>query len=499
MEESIAQSVASLIPTILISVLVIGLILTILVKGYVNAKPNEVIIITGLRKQRHFRGKAGFMIPFVERRSYLDIEQFSTDVRTSEAVPTLDFINVRADAAVKLKIGTTDEMIARAAENFLNWNTKDISNSVQDVLEGNLREVIGQMELRKMVNDRQEFASKVQDNVAPDLAKMGLEVIAFTVQSFSDEGGVIDNLGIENVETIKKDASIAKAKAERERKEVEAEQNKLANDARVEAELEIAKRNTDLAKQQAALKVESDTERAKAEAAYNIQEQIQRKSIEIETASAEIARQEQEAIVKEREVAVKRQTLAASVEAEADAQKYAAERNAEADLIRRQKAAEAELFETQKEAEAQERRAEANRRQAEEEAKGIEAKGRAEAEAIRMKLDAEAEGLDKKAEAMKKYGEAAITEMLVNVLPEIAKNVAAPLANVDKITMYGEGNSGKMVGDIMTSMNQITNGMGLNVQELITATLTGRAMGRAQAEAIEVPVEEPTSDDEPFI
>ena len=175
------------IPGWLITGLIVAVIIVVLlVKGYVNAKPNEVVVITGLRKQRHLRGKAGFMIPFVEQRSYLDIEQFSTDVRTSEAVPTLDFINVRADAAVKLKIGTTDEMIARAAENFLNWNTTDISNSVQDVLEGNLREVIGQMELRKMVNDRQEFASKVQDNVAPDLAKMGLEVIAFTVQSFSD-------------------------------------------------------------------------------------------------------------------------------------------------------------------------------------------------------------------------------------------------------------------------------------------------------------------------
>lgn len=117
------------------------------------------------------------MIPFVEQRSYLDIEQFSTDVRTSESVPTLDFINARADVAVKLKIGTTDEMVERAAENFLDWNTEDISNSVQDVLEGNLREVIGQMELRKMVNDRQKFASKVQDNVAPDFAKMALGVI----------------------------------------------------------------------------------------------------------------------------------------------------------------------------------------------------------------------------------------------------------------------------------------------------------------------------------
>ena len=149
------------IPGWLITFVIVAiLVLILLVKGYVNAKPNEVVVITGLRKQRHLRGKAGFMIPFVEQRSYLDIEQFSTDVRTSEAVPTLDFINVRADAAVKLKIGTTDEMIARAAENFLNWNTTDISNSVQDVLEGNLREVIGQMELRKMVKTVKSLPQK---------------------------------------------------------------------------------------------------------------------------------------------------------------------------------------------------------------------------------------------------------------------------------------------------------------------------------------------------
>ena len=283
------------IPGWLIFAIVAAIVLIILLaKGYVNAKPNEVVVITGLRKQRHLRGKAGFMIPFVEQRSYLDIEQFSTDVRTSESVPTLDFINVRADAAVKLKIGTTDEMIDRAAENFLNWNTTDISNSVQDVLEGNLREVIGQMELRKMVNDRQEFASKVQDNVAPDLAKMGLEVIAFTVQSFSDEGGVIDNLGIENVETIKKDALIAKAKAERERKEVEAEQDKLANDKRVAADLEIAQKQNELKLKQAALKQEADIAQAKADAAKGIEAEIQRREQERVAAEANIMKQEKE-------------------------------------------------------------------------------------------------------------------------------------------------------------------------------------------------------------
>ena len=402
------------IPGWLITGLIVAvIILILLVKGYVNAKPNEVVVITGLRKQRHLRGKAGFMIPFVEQRSYLDIEQFSTDVRTSEAVPTLDFINVRADAAVKLKIGTTDEMIARAAENFLNWNTTDISNSVQDVLEGNLREVIGQMELRKMVNDRQEFASKVQDNVAPDLAKMGLEVIAFTVQSFSDEGGVIDNLGIENVETIKKDALIAKAKAERERKEVEAEQDKLANDKRVAADLEIAQKQNELKLKQAALKQEADIAQAKADAAKGIEAEVQRREQERVAAEANIMKQEKEAEVKEREVKVREQELDANIRKQAEAEKYA-----------RQQAAEAELIERQR-----------------------------------------------KAEAMKKMQEAAITEMVVDKLPEIARAVAEPLTKVDKITMYGEGNASKMVGDIMQSIDQVSQGAGFDIRQLLAGAL----------------------------
>lgn len=373
----------------------------------------------------------------------MDIEQFSTDVRTSVAVPTLDFINVRADAAVKLKIGTSDEMIARASENFLNWNTKDISDSIQDVLEGNLWEVIGQMELRKMVNDRQKFAEKVQDNVAPDLGKMGLEVIAFTVQSFSDEGGVIDNLGIENVETIKKDALIAKAKAERERKEVEAEQDKLANDKRVAADLEIAQKQNELKLKQAALKQEADIAQAKADAAKGIE--------------AEIQRREQE--------------LDANVRKKAEADKYARQQAAEAQLIERQRQAEAELFETQKEAEARKAQAEAEKFAQLQEAEAIEAKGRAEAEAIRLKLEAEAQGLDKKAEAMKKMQEAAITEMVVDKLPEIARAVAEPLTKVDKITMYGEGNASRMVGDIMQTIDQVSQGAGFDIRQLLTGAL----------------------------
>ncbi len=272
---------------IMIPIIVVVLFVLLFVFGYVSAKPNEAIVITGLGKPRTLIGRSGFMIPFIEKRSYISIEQFSTDVQTTDFVPTLDFINVKADAVVKVKVGVSDELLNAAAQNFLNWKTADISASIQDVLEGNLREIIGQMELRDMVNNRQAFAEKVQSNAAPDLAKMGLEIIAFTVQSFTDDNDVIKNLGIDNIVTIQKDAANARAKAEREQAEVRAREDKAANDARVAADLEIAKKQNELAIEQANLKRRSDVQLAQANAAYGIEEQAQRKEIERATAGSQ--------------------------------------------------------------------------------------------------------------------------------------------------------------------------------------------------------------------
>lgn len=450
--------------------------------GYVSARPNQAIIITGLGRQRTLIGKAGFMIPFLEKKSYLDIEQFNVDVVTSDFVPTLDFINVKADAVVKAKIGTTPDMLAAAAQNFLGWKTKDISNSVRDVLEGNLREIIGKMDLRSMVNDRQKFAEQVQDNAAPDLAKMGLQIIAFTVQSFTDNSDAIKNLGIDNITTIQKDAANAKAKAEREMAEVRAEQQKAANDAQVASDMQIAQKQNELAIRKADLKKQADIQQAQADAAYDIERENQRKEIERSSAEANIVKQTKEAEVKEREVAVREQELNATVRKQAEADKYATQQQAEAQLIQRQRQADAELYEAQKDAEKQKAQAEAARYAAEQEAAGVQAKGEAEAAAISARLTAEADGLDKKAQAMQKYGQAAIVQMLVEALPEIAKNVAAPLANVDSITMYGDNNNSAMVGDVMTTMSKVSEGMGLDIPQLIQATLTGRAAGQAVAQ-----------------
>lgn len=457
-------------------------LLSLFYAGYVIAPPNQAVVITGGGKQRVLLGEAGWMVPFLSTRNYISVEQFKTDVKTSNFVPTKDFINVKADAAVTLKIGTSEEMLRAAAENFLNWNTDDISAQVTDVLEGNLREIIGQMNLREMVNNRQEFAGKVQENVSPDLAKMGIEVIAFTVQSFEDQNNVILDLGVDNIVAIKKDAAIARAIAEREEKETKAEQDRLANEARVTADLEISKRQNELTIKQAELQAVSDAEIAKSAAVLEIETERQRKTIEFERSQADITKQEQEAEIAKKDVEVKRQRLAAEVEAAADAEKYKKEREAEAQLALSQREAEAELYRVQKEAEAQERLAQSKRRQAEEEAKGIEAKGRAEAEAIRLRLEAEAEGLEKKAEALAKMDQAGIAQMYFEVLPQVVAAAAQPLANVDSITMYGDDNSSKMIGDIMRSISTINEGSGMDVRQLFSglvgANITGNAIGR---------------------
>ena len=453
----------------------IVLILALVAAGYVKAPPDTAYIISGFRKPRILIGKAGIRIPFLERMDKLSLKMFSVDVKTTDYVPNAEYINVKVDATVKIRIGQTPEMMALASKFFLNEKETMIISRVQDTLEGNMREIVGQMRLEEMVTDRKAFSERVQENAIPDLEKMGLEMISFNVQSFSDQNNVIEDLGIDNISQIKKGAAVAKAQAERDIAIAQAQAAKDSNDAKVQADMEIAEKQNALAIRQAELKQQSDVKKAEADAAYRIQEQEQRKSIEVTSANANIAKAEREAELKAREVEVKKQTLDAEIRAKADAERYRQEQEAQAQLFKRQKDAEAKRFEQEQEAAAEMKIAEARRFAREQEAEGIAAVGRAEAEAIRAKALAEAEGIDKKAEAMKKYGEAAVVEMIMAALPEIAKNVAEPLSKVDKITMYGEGNSAKLVGDIVNSTTQITEGisagMGIDLKSLLVGAL----------------------------
>ena len=438
----------------------VALIVLFFISGYVKSPPDTAYIISGFRKPRILIGKAGIRIPFLERLDKLSLKMFSVDVKTTDFVPNAEYINVKVDATVKIRIGQSEEMMTLASKFFLNEGEDMIIRRVQDTLEGNMREIVGQMKLEEMVIDRKAFGERVQENAVPDLQKMGLEMISFNVQSFSDQNNVIEDLGIDNISQIKKGAAVAKAQADRDIAIAQAQAAKEANEAKVQSEMEIAEKQTSLAIRQAELKQQSDVKKAEADAAYSIQEQEQRRSIEVSSANADIARAERTAELKSKEVEVKKQTLDAEIRAKADAERYAAQQAAEAELFRRTKEAEAKMIERQREAE------------------GIRAVGEAEAEAIRLKALAEAEGIDKKAEAMKKYGEAAVIEMIMEALPEIAKNVAEPLSKVDKITMYGEGNSAKLLSDIVNGTTQVTEGisagMGIDIKSLIMGALGGK-------------------------
>lgn len=457
-----------------IGIIVVVVILLIIVSGYVKASPDTAYIISGLRKQpKVLIGKAGIKVPFLEKKDELNLQLIPIDVKTSSAVPTADYININVDAAVNVKISDKTERLNLAAQNFLNKPVEYIAKVAREVLEGNMREIVGRMNLEEMVSDRQKFAELVKENAEPDLAKMGLDIVSFNVQNFVDGNGVIENLGVDNIVKIQKNAAISRAVSERDIAQAQARASQEANDAKVDAQTKIAERNNELAIKQAELKKIADAKQAEADAAYKIQEEQSRKSIEIATADANIMRQEKEIELRRKDVEVTEQELEAKIKKQAEADKFAAQQRADADLYRRQKDAEAQLFEQQRQAEAKKADAEAVKYQMEQEAAGIAAKGEAEAKAIEAKGIAEAEALNKKAEAMKKYGEAAVMEMYFNMLPKAVEAASKPLEKVDRITMFGEGNQAKLVSDIINTATQVSEGMNESMGIDLKSVLSG--------------------------
>ena len=479
--------------------LLLGILFAI---GYVKAAPDTAIIITGLGKRKILIGKAGFRIPFFQRIDKLSLRVFQVDIKTDEAIPTSNFINIRVDGVANLKISSDPALLNLAAESILNMNEDDLIAQVQQVLQGNMREIIGTVDIKRLVQDRQGVAQSVKENVVPDMAKMGIEVVNFNIQSFSDDNHVIENLGIDNISQISKDAAIAKANADRDVTIAKALAEEAANRQRVEANQLIIEQNTELSLKQSSLKLKTDTAQATADAAYAIEEQKRKQEINIAQINADIAKREREVELGQKEVELQERKLQAQINKQAEAEKYAAEQKAIADLFTRQKAAEAKKYELEQEAEMQKIRAEADKVAKEKaaealkiealakkdaalaEAAGIEAKGKAEADAIKAKAD-----------AMKQYGEAATLQLILdsNVLPEMIKAYSEPMASamsrIDSITMYGEGNTAKLNEEITKNGTQIVKGLeaatGLDIKSLIAGYLGGKMIAKNTEEKVE--------------
>ncbi len=440
------------------------LFLIILIKflpRYKVAPPDTALIISGLLRRNYkvrnadgtvsskrfgyriVRGGATFYIPAIERIDKLDMCLTQVDIKTAQPVPTKEYISVLVDAVANIKIGSDDLSIATAAEQLLHYNPDQIKTLAKDVLEGNMREIIGQMTIAELVQNRDKFAQASIKAAMADMSNMGLEIINLTIQHFADkDGNVIDTMAARNVAEKEQDKRIAQAEAEK--------QSKFAE---MQAEAEIARQNRDLEVQKASFMQETEEARAKAEMAYKIEQERINKTFATEHAAAEMTRLEKETELKRQAVEIEREKLNVEIRERAAAEKDRAIAEAEAEKYRRQAEADAALYAAQK-----------------------------EAEAIRMKGEAEAEALRRKAEAMQLYGQAAMMEMVTDKLPEIARAVSEPLSKTDKIILFGEGGATSMARDTAGTMLQtfeaVKEAVGLDIPKTIQNVATGGLVGK---------------------
>lgn len=410
-------------------IIIVILVLIVFLSFWRRVPADKAMVITGLRK-RVLLGRGGLMIPILETSSTISLENISmtTDVNEAPAKQGI-FVNIVGTAVVKVK--NDSENVLKAVEQFCSGGEKNtvnvIKTIVEQILEGKLRGIISTLTVEQINEDRASFEQRIEDDIRNELGSMGLVLISYTILKISTQGGYLENRAKPQIAAAKSEADIAEAERKRDTEIKTASAIREGQKAKLDAEAEIAQSERDKKIKLEAFRAEQDKAKANADVAYKLQE-VENNSILAEQ-QAELA--EKEALVVEKK-------LIAEVKKPADAKKYQVEVAAEANKIQaiRQAEAEAEAIRVRAIAEA-----DAKKIQAQADAEAIRAKGLAEADAIKAKGIAEAEAKDRLAEAMAKYGEAAIVEMVVNRLPDVMKEVASPLEQIDKLTVIDNGGS----------------------------------------------------------
>ena len=489
----------------IIGIAVALVLIIVFMANYIKVPPNVALIVSGRRKKykvmtadgketikkfgyRIVRGGATFVIPFFERVDKLNLGIMQVDIKTTQPVPSQEYIGVLVDGVANIKIGSDDTSVATAAEQFLGWTQQEIAAVAMQVLEGNMREIIGRMTIADLVQNRDKFANETQNAATADMRNMGLEIVNITIQNFSDNDGVLDTLAVKNIAEKKRDADIARAEALRDTVIRQSIAEQEGNLARTQANAQIAEQDKELELRRAQFRAEQDRAKADADLAYQVQQENARKALETERAAAELIRLQKETELQAQQVQIQREKLSIEVRERAEAERDAKIAAAEAERAVTQARAEAELYKADKEAEA-------NLISAQREAEAKYVLAQKEAEAIRLKGEAEAEAMRLKAEAMKQYGQAAMMQMVIERLPEMARAVSEPLSRTGKIIMFGEGGASKMVSDTTGTMMQtfeaVKEAVGLDIPKMLRDVTTGGLIGKAVAE-------ETAADDEPL-
>lgn len=432
---------------------IIILVLVLLLSFWRKVPADKAMVITGLRK-RVLTGKGGFIIPLLETSCIISLENISmtTDVKEAPSQQGI-FVDVIGTAVVKVE--NKNDSITKAVEQFCNGNAKNTTGvirvMVEPVLEGRLRGIVSTMTVEQINNDRAAFERKVEEDIKRELSEMGLQLISYSILQISTQGGYLENRARPQVAQSKADAEVAEAERKRDTDIKTAEATREGQKVKLAADAEVAQAERDKRIKVEQFRAEQDRAKAEADIAYNIK-QIEKQS-EVEKASLA----EQEAIRVEKE-------LIAKVEKPANADKKKIEIYAEAKKVEAIRIAEAEAEKIRIEAIA---KAEARKIEAQAEAEAIKLKGDAEASAIKAKGIAEAEAKDKLADVMAKYGEAAVVELLISRLPEIMKEVAAPMSNIDKITVIDTGNGQGGASNVAKTVTNVA-GTGFEVLKDLT-------------------------------
>lgn len=475
-------------------IIVVFVMFVVISKRYIKVGPNEVLVISGMRHRiktvegdkesvgfRILKGGGTFVIPVFERVDHLSLELFTLDVNTPE-VYTAKGVPVMVDGVAQVKIKGDDVSIRTAAEQFLSKGKQEIMEISLQTMEGHLRAILGTMTVEEIYSNRDAFASHVQDVAAADMANMGMVVVSFTIRDIRDKQGYLDALGKPRVAQVKKDARVGEAEAERDATIQSAEAKRAGEVGRLDAETKIAAADRDYRMRLAEYEASINQKKAEADLAYDLQKFKTEQSVKQEEVTVKVVEKSKEIELAEREVKRKELELNASVQRPADAERY-----------RMQIIAEADKFKLQTVAEGQ---ASAIKLTGSAEADANKARGFAGAEVTKAQGLSEAEAMAKKAHAWQEYNQAAIAQMLIEKLPDIARAIAEPLSKTEKIVIINSGGNGrgggasKLTGDITEILAQlppvVESLTGLKFEDIL-----GHIPGVKKEKTAEVRIEDP--------
>ena len=445
------------------------LIAIIYASRYAKSGPNQVLIISGFKRRitdpdgsvrevgfRVVKGGGKFVWPVLEKVDTLSLELLTIDVQTPE-VYTSKGVPVKVDGVAQIKVKGDDISIATAAEQFLSKGNDDIKNIAMQTLEGHLRAILGTMTVEEIYQNRDAFASKVQEVAAGDMANMGLGIVSFTIRDIRDTQGYLDALGKPRIAQVKRDAIIAQAEADRDSTIRSAQANQAGQEAKFQADTKVAEAQRDYQSNVAQYQATVNVQKAQADLAYDLQKFKTGQLVKAEEVQVQIVEKQKQIELQQQEIMRKQRELEANVQKPADAERYKVETLANARKFQLETEAAGAASATKATGFAGAdvvkatglAEADANKARGLAEASVIEAQGKATAEAMRVK-----------AESFKQYNEAAVIEMIVRVLPEVAGKISEPLSKTEKMVIINSGNgpgggASKLTGDVTTIISQL--------------------------------------------